>query len=74
MAQLFSDEDVSSRLQGLDWTRDGDEIVRDWKFTDFAESMGFVNRVADAAETANRRLRTGSGRAFRPGWPPRPSR
>jgi 4a-hydroxytetrahydrobiopterin dehydratase len=53
MAQLLSDEDIGSRLRELDWKRQGDEIVKDWKFKDFAEAMGFANRVADAAEAAN---------------------
>ena len=53
MAQVWSDEDIGSRLQGLDWKREGDNIVRDWKFKDFAEAMAFVNGVAEAAEEAN---------------------
>ena len=50
---LLSDEDVAARLEGSGWRREGDEIVRDLKFADFAEAMAFVNRVADAAEAAN---------------------
>ena len=50
---LLSDEDVAARLEGSDWRREGDEIVRDLKFSDFAEAMAFVNRVAEAAEAAN---------------------
>ena len=53
MAQVLSDEDIGSRLQGLGWKREGDNIVRDWKFKDFAEAIAFVNRVAEAAEEAN---------------------
>ncbi len=53
MADLLSDEDVASRLEGSDWKREGDEIVREWKFKDFGEAMSFVNRVAEAAEEAN---------------------
>jgi 4a-hydroxytetrahydrobiopterin dehydratase len=53
MAPLLSDEDISSKLQELDWKREGDEIVKDWNFSDFAEAMGFANRVADTAEAAN---------------------
>jgi 4a-hydroxytetrahydrobiopterin dehydratase len=53
MAQLLNDEEISSRLQTVPWERDGDEIVRDWKFHDFAEAIAFVNRVAEAAEQAN---------------------
>ena len=50
---LLSDEDVAARLEGSDWRREGDEIVRDLKFSDFAAAMAFVNRVADAAEATN---------------------
>jgi 4a-hydroxytetrahydrobiopterin dehydratase len=53
MAELLSDEEIESRLQGSDWAREGDEIVRDWTFKDFAEAISFVNRVAELAEAAN---------------------
>ncbi len=53
MAELLSDQEIESRLEGGDWRREGDEIVRDWKFKDFAEAITFVNRVAEAAEEAN---------------------
>jgi 4a-hydroxytetrahydrobiopterin dehydratase len=53
MAQLLSDDDIASRLEGTEWRRDGDEIIREWRFEDFAAAMAFVNRVADAAEEAN---------------------
>ncbi|HUO73482.1 MAG TPA: 4a-hydroxytetrahydrobiopterin dehydratase [Solirubrobacteraceae bacterium] len=53
MADLLSDSEISSRLEGLDWTREGEHIVKDWQFKDFAETIAFVNRVADAAERAN---------------------
>jgi 4a-hydroxytetrahydrobiopterin dehydratase len=35
------------------WTRDGEALVRDLKFDDFAQAMAYVNRVADLAEEAN---------------------
>jgi 4a-hydroxytetrahydrobiopterin dehydratase len=50
---LLSDDDIAERLRGSAWRRDGDEIVRDLKFADFAEAMRFVNAVADAAEEVN---------------------
>jgi 4a-hydroxytetrahydrobiopterin dehydratase len=53
MADLLSDQEIEDRLHGSDWRRDGSEIVRDWKFKDFAEAISFVNRVANAAEEAN---------------------
>jgi 4a-hydroxytetrahydrobiopterin dehydratase len=53
MAELLSEDEIASRLEGSQWQREGDEIVRDWKLADFAEAIAFVNRVADAAEEAN---------------------
>ncbi len=53
MAELLSDGEIAARLEGLEWTRDGEEIVREWKLKDFAEAIAFVNRVAEAAEEAN---------------------
>jgi 4a-hydroxytetrahydrobiopterin dehydratase len=54
MAELLDDEAVRQGLEGLDgWRREGDEIVRDLTFDDFAAAMAFVNRVAEAAEAAN---------------------
>ena len=50
---LLSDEEVDARLRDGEWRREGDEIVRDFKFDDFAAAMAFVNRVAEAAEEAN---------------------
>jgi 4a-hydroxytetrahydrobiopterin dehydratase len=53
MTELLSEQDIASRLQGGSWTREGAEITREWKLTDFAEAIAFVNRVAEAAEEAN---------------------
>jgi len=35
------------------WWIDGEEISRTFEFADFGEAMGFVNRVALAAEKAD---------------------
>jgi 4a-hydroxytetrahydrobiopterin dehydratase len=35
------------------WRQEGESLVRDYRFKDFAEAIAFVNRVADAAEEAN---------------------
>ena len=35
------------------WAVEGEEITRTFVFTDFAEAMGFVGRVALAAEKAD---------------------
>lgn len=50
---LLSDDEIARRLHAGEWRRDGDEIVRDLEFQDFAAAMAFVNRVAEAAEAAN---------------------
>jgi 4a-hydroxytetrahydrobiopterin dehydratase len=53
MAELLSEQEIASRLQDSDWEREGAEIVRNWKFDDFAAALAFVNRVGEAAEEAN---------------------
>ncbi len=53
MADLLSDEQIAARLDGSEWRREGEHIVRDWKFNDFREAIAFVNRVAEKAEDAN---------------------
>jgi 4a-hydroxytetrahydrobiopterin dehydratase len=52
MALLEAGE-VDRRLEGSDWRREENELVRDLRFGDFAAAMAFVNRVAAAAEEAN---------------------
>lgn len=53
MAKL-SIGDVSTALSKLEgWDGDGSGIKRSYKFKDFVESMGFVNRVALVAEKAD---------------------
>ncbi len=53
MAERLSDEQIGQRLDGSEWARDGEDIVRHWKLEDFAAAIAFVNRVAQAAEQAN---------------------
>jgi 4a-hydroxytetrahydrobiopterin dehydratase len=53
MTQLLTDDEIAARLASSEWKREGDEIVREWKFADFAAALAFVNRVAEAAEEAN---------------------
>jgi 4a-hydroxytetrahydrobiopterin dehydratase len=35
------------------WRQEGESLVRDYKFKDFAQAIAFVNAVAGAAEEAN---------------------
>ena len=53
MAESLSDEEIDTRLKRLAWEREGDGIVREWRFDDFVEAIGFVDRVAEVAEEAN---------------------
>lgn len=47
----LNEEQINQSLASVrGWRREGEEIVRDFKFTDFKSAMAFVNRVADEAE------------------------
>jgi 4a-hydroxytetrahydrobiopterin dehydratase len=35
------------------WRQEGESLIRDYEFKDFAAAMAFVNQVADTAEEAN---------------------
>jgi 4a-hydroxytetrahydrobiopterin dehydratase len=50
---LLNDNEIAERLEGSEWSREGDTIVREWKLDDFAAAMRFINQVAEAAEAAN---------------------
>jgi 4a-hydroxytetrahydrobiopterin dehydratase len=50
---LLSDAELAQALAASAWERDGDAIVREREFDDFAAAIRYVNRVADAAEAAN---------------------
>ena len=51
--ELLTPDEVQESLGTLEyWLLEGDEIVRTFEFADFAESMNFVNKVAELAETA----------------------
>jgi 4a-hydroxytetrahydrobiopterin dehydratase len=50
----MSDTEVKDALASLPgWELAGSEIVKEYKFADFAGAMAFVNQVAEAAEGAN---------------------
>lgn len=48
--ERLTDEQIDQRLEGSDWERDGDAISRELKLRDFDDAIGFVNKVAAAAE------------------------
>ncbi|MGB0098100.1 MAG: 4a-hydroxytetrahydrobiopterin dehydratase [Solirubrobacteraceae bacterium] len=53
MTDVLSNEKISAKLEGSAWKREGEHIVRDWEFKDFAGAIAFVNQVAELAEQAN---------------------
>jgi 4a-hydroxytetrahydrobiopterin dehydratase len=53
VAELLSDDDLAAGLAGVDWDREGDEIVKMVVRKDFGAAMTFVNAVALLAEGAN---------------------
>ena len=53
MADTLNADAVDAAVAGTDWSRDGDAIVRDLAFDDFAAALAHVNRVAEEAEAAN---------------------
>ena len=53
MAERLTDDEVRQGLDGSQWRREGDAIVRDFEVEDFAAAMGFANAVAGLAEAAN---------------------
>ena len=50
---LLTGDEVAARLLGLQWQLEGDTIVRDLRFDDFAAAIAYVNRVAEVAEKYN---------------------
>lgn len=49
----LSDREIEERLADGEWRHEGEAIVRELKFGDFAEAVAFVDRVAEKAEQAN---------------------
>jgi 4a-hydroxytetrahydrobiopterin dehydratase len=47
----LNEAQINQHLSNIgEWRREGNELVRDFKFKDFKSAMEFVNRVADEAE------------------------
>jgi 4a-hydroxytetrahydrobiopterin dehydratase len=53
VAELLSDQAIVSGLEGLDWSRDGNAIVKTSVHRDFAAALAWVNRVGALAEARN---------------------
>ena len=49
--KLLSEQEIAAKLSEVSqWTLDGKNIVRKFKFKNFLESMGLVNKVAILSE------------------------
>lgn len=48
---LLTDAEIEQALAASRWSREGNEIVREVKRSDFRQAMVFVNQVADLAES-----------------------
>jgi 4a-hydroxytetrahydrobiopterin dehydratase len=54
MPELLEQSEIEEKLDGLTgWEKDGDTITRTFEFKDFIESMEFVNKLVNPAETMN---------------------
>jgi 4a-hydroxytetrahydrobiopterin dehydratase len=49
---LLSEAQIEDQLQGSEWRREGNSIVRDYDLADFAAAIELVQRVARQAEEA----------------------
>jgi len=52
-ARLLTDEELAAALESLDWSRDGDELVKSVILKDFAAALAWVNEVGALAEACN---------------------
>lgn len=49
MARLLDDDEIASELPD-EWSRDGDEIVRVYEFSDYLDGVAFAASVGEVAE------------------------
>lgn len=54
MITKSTEAEIAAAMPGVPgWTRDGDGLVRQYKFADFTHAFGFMARVALLAEKAD---------------------
>jgi 4a-hydroxytetrahydrobiopterin dehydratase len=54
MTKKLSDAEIAAALAGLDgWSRDGDKLLREFRFADFVAAFGFMAAAALVAERMN---------------------
>lgn len=53
VAELLSESEIQERAGQLsEWTVEGKELQRTWRFKDFVEAIAFVNKLVEPAEAA----------------------
>jgi 4a-hydroxytetrahydrobiopterin dehydratase len=53
VTDLLNDDEIETRLTRSQWERERDDLVREWRFENFAEAIEFVNAVAEVAEDSD---------------------
>ena len=54
MAARLDDAAIAAALEGLPgWSRDGDKLLREYRFADFVSAFGFMAAAALVAERMN---------------------
>ena len=51
--QLLDEQAIGDALKNLDWSRDGNELVKSVVLADFAAALKWVNQVGELAEQRN---------------------
>ena len=51
--EVLGDDAIGAALEGLEWTREGGQLVKRVSRSNFGEAMVYVNSVAQLAEGVN---------------------
>lgn len=50
----LDENSINTRMKAIpEWRREGEAVIRDFQFENFAGALGFVNRVGASAEAAD---------------------
>lgn len=50
----LDENSINGRMKAIpEWSRDGEAVIRDFRFENFARALEFVNRVGALAEAAD---------------------
>ena len=51
--RVLTEEEIDSAVAGVEWERDGNEIVKEVTLADFVAALAWVNQVGALAEERN---------------------